>query len=343
MRSRLNSCRGHYLLALVVLMIAPLWGCVVPPDDLGPNVYSAEEIELVTLVRQGKEYARAGRNDLAEVAFRRALTLTDQYPSIYNDLAYTLAAQNRVRESIATFQAGLKRSPTDADLLRNLAKALFKAERYEAAQARYEELLEIHVRGELTTVDDPKKGILSVPELAEIFRELAVVEFQLGLLDEAICHSSTAVIFGPGAPQVVRHARVLLASGRYPLALVTLKELVLKLRDEAPSDLVFDYGLALAAMGDLGTAEGAFNRVLARPDAGEVLRRNSKLLLAVIAERTQRPGVSEGFIVELAADNDRLCTADSDREAERYWPITLADTAKKLIEEYCLHEHAAES
>ena len=79
--------------------------------------------DLRTLLAEGSEALQAGNNAAAEDAFRRALALQPASIEILNDLAISLARQNKHAESIAFYERALKLKPGDPTTTRNLAIA----------------------------------------------------------------------------------------------------------------------------------------------------------------------------------------------------------------------------
>ncbi len=81
-------------------------------------------------VAQGSQALQQGDNAAAERAFREALALDPKSIPVLNNLAISIARQQRETEAIALYERALRLKPGDAVTERNLGVAYFRAHQY---------------------------------------------------------------------------------------------------------------------------------------------------------------------------------------------------------------------
>ncbi len=128
--SRLK-CR-HCTQALVSVLLA---GALAVPalHASSPQDGPASASVLQEYVATGSAALARGDNALAESAFRKALSLAPDSVPLLNNLALSLARQNRSPEAIGFYRQALALKPGDAVTERNLGVAYYRAHRYEEA------------------------------------------------------------------------------------------------------------------------------------------------------------------------------------------------------------------
>jgi Flp pilus assembly protein TadD len=82
---------------------------------------------------QGSQALQQGNNLAAEHAFREALVLDPNSVPVLNNLAISLARQQRETEAISLYERALRLKPGDAVTRRNLGVAYFRARQYQPA------------------------------------------------------------------------------------------------------------------------------------------------------------------------------------------------------------------
>jgi tetratricopeptide (TPR) repeat protein len=98
---------------------------------LVPLAHSADDLQ--SLLAHGSQSLQSGDYANAETCFREALRSNPQSVEILNDLAISLARQNKESEAIQFYRQALKLKPGDPITSRNLAFAYFRSQRYQEA------------------------------------------------------------------------------------------------------------------------------------------------------------------------------------------------------------------
>jgi Flp pilus assembly protein TadD len=118
------------VITLVILcapMCQSLWGQNAPART------SPTQGQFTQYVADGSQALQQGDNALAEQAFRKALDLDPRSVEILNNLAISIARQQREAEAIALYERALKIKPGDVVTQRNLGVAYFRAHQYRLA------------------------------------------------------------------------------------------------------------------------------------------------------------------------------------------------------------------
>ncbi len=128
---RFDSCHRTQALAAVLLAVT----LVVPalhanPRQKGPASPSGLQERIAT----GSAALARGDNAIAEKAFREALSLAPTSVPLLNNLALSLARQNRTAEAIGVYRQALALKPGDAITDRNLGVAYYRAHRFADAR-----------------------------------------------------------------------------------------------------------------------------------------------------------------------------------------------------------------
>ncbi len=318
-------------------------GCISPPRDLKPALINENELNVITNIENARRYAELGRLDLAEGYLRQALEkASTDYASLYNDLGYALAGQGRYREAINYYYKALELEPHNLSIQQNLARAFYGAQRFVEARRMLEAILVQHYDQSVITRSGEKPRELSLGEIIPLYRDLASVYWMLGYEDEASCYSSFAAFFDPTVQQIGQHTRTLMASGLFPLALQSLGARVKEDRERVEPSMLLDYALALAAVGNLNTAEQALAKLLAMPAASSRERRDGKIFLAVLSDMTSRSGLASSLLEEVIDENPDLCE-DVVAAEPVHWPTQLVLERRRLLKEECRNgvEHSA--
>src|SRR6202046_3199315 len=115
------------LLGLVVLW-APM--CQLLRGQSASEKTSSSQQQFAQCVANGSQALQQGDNAAAEQAFRKALDLDPRSVEILNNLAISIARQQRETEAIALYERALKIKPGDVVTQRNLGVAYFRAHQY---------------------------------------------------------------------------------------------------------------------------------------------------------------------------------------------------------------------
>ena len=328
--------------AIVIIFnvwILILTGCITPPPHIDPQVLSQDEVRLVSQVKRGKDYALSGRLDLAEGEFRRAMFREHATDLLYNDLGFSLEGQGRFEEAIANYSEAIRLNPKNVSAHQNLARALYKNEQFEKAAGEYQELVHLHLESLGSDPTNPGPGILTQSEIGGVYRNLSIIYYVLGVVDEALCFSRLALDHNPNVYETGQHARMLMSVNRIAQALQTLRHAVTINGAGISPKLLLDYGIALYASGEKKLAVEALNRVKSsdRADYGD---QKSAALIELLGEAAGEPEekLKQGFetlLKEQPALCQRTYPVGDDPQVDAYWPQNLLEDVKGLFEKYC--------
>jgi len=332
----LSNGRQHGLVLGCALSVFFVAGCITPPK---PTTLPSDSYKAVALVRQGQELARSGRAKRAEEYFREALFYEPDSDAILNDIGYSLLTQQRFEESFKFFLDALKINAENQSARLNLARSYYLAGHLEGAAETFHEIL---AKQEISSTEaDAKKITDKDREISsfQIYRNLAVVYYALGYLDDAICYSNKAFQLSYSMEETSQHARMLLSLDRTVAAIQILQSTIAVHRDAVPANLMFDYGLALITVGNYGLAEEALSRALKKPGLGSGERKYVKSLKLLIDEnRRQGTAAAQSVAINYPSPEDNiLCSGESKAEPEGldYWPTSFFDANEKLIASVC--------
>lgn len=300
------------------------------------------EVEMTSMARRGKDYAQSGRFDLAEIEFRRLLSSYPKLDNIWNDLGYVLQGQERLPEAAAAFEKALALDPYNLEARDNLARVLYRQDKLDDARLEFERLLVIsgEVAGNRAVPVHARE--LSPPELASVYRNLAIISYVLGFIDEATCLSRRALDLAQDLYQTSQHIRLLMATGATRAALELLRNAIIARGGVVGPELYLDYAVALYATEQPTIAAQALARVLATPSATRDDKRAARSLLwAYSPEPAANETESELeslYPDESVEDFRREACALSMAEYEKYWPDSVAERVRALRKENCSDE-----
>jgi tetratricopeptide (TPR) repeat protein len=104
-----------------------LWGQSTGEKEATPGQ------QFTQFVAEGSQALQQGNNLAAEHAFREALELNPNSVPILNNLAISVARQQRETEAISLYERALHLKPGDSVTRRNLGVAYFRARQYQSA------------------------------------------------------------------------------------------------------------------------------------------------------------------------------------------------------------------
>ena len=261
---------------LGIFLLSCSLSCLVPPSNRSASVIADKELQLVSVLRRGKEYSKTGRMDLAEREFRLAARQRPGLDNIYNDLGFVLQSQARYQEAAQWYEKALAVEPKNTIARDNLARLLYQTEEYRPSLIENLKLIDVILSTEATelirTVGEP----YGEQDLVSIYRNLANIYYTVGVLDDAVCYSWLAHILGANTYQAGQHARMLLSIDKNAAALITLRDVFVTNQGKVPAKLVLDYGIALYLSGNATLARTAAARVLGQRDAERIDRRTAR-------------------------------------------------------------------
>jgi hypothetical protein len=326
------SCLSR--IGLVVLCCVWTWSCIHPPEVKHASVLPREELEVISLIDQGKNYAARGRAELAEDAFRKALAMQPTMGSLYNDLGLALQSQQRLSEAETVYRKALELLPNNVIARDNLARVLYQKGEPESALKEYDLIIDVINRVPADQVLQSSGAELGNDELIRVYRDKAIVYYDLGIYDEAVCYSWLASSLAASFVEAGQHARLLMSLDKTQQALQVLRDVVTVHQANVPSKILLDYSIALFVTGDHNLAKAAITRMLGFAVISRADRRTAhmlKLLLAIEEKSEKEATIIKDTLLEEDSD---LCELDF-IDKENYWPISFIDEMKALLGRLC--------
>ena len=310
--------------------------CIYPPGPHRASVLSQEELVLVSTVKKGKDYVAGGRFDLAEREFRRALALNKTTDSIYNDLAFVLQSEERYDEAEELYLRAIALNPQNINAHDNLARLYYQTGRIPQTLEQYA------IVRDLVNLSDPqevkdKLGREQAVELYKLLRLEAMAYYALGLTDEALACSSSALVQSGSVYEAGQHARMLLALEKVENATRVLRETLEVHKGDVPKELLLDYGLALYVSGESSLAKAALTRLLSQPGVERGDARTARLVKLLLAFKDGNQKEAESVYDTLFKEDSKLCRMKL-IDRDNYWPSVLVDELKQLTTRMCSNE-----
>ena len=334
--------RRKILFRVILASALAFCGCITPPTLTTSQVLPKEDLLLVGTLKKGTDYAAGGRADLAEVEFRRALILNPNLSSIYNDLGYTLQAQDRLDESVAAYQQALVKQPMNLVARENLARVLYLRGDIEESIKQFETVLELYDLLPPSQAKSASGQTYTGSDLSSIYRNLASAYYRIGVFDEALCYSAKTIPYQVNEySSSGQHGRMMLSLGMVTSAVAFLRDTIALSGQDTPAKLFFDYGVALYATGDYTLALEAFTRGLATKDLQEDDRMEFRALLLLMSLRQTPTGTPEQdertMREKFLEDNPDFCEADI-VDPDNYWPVPVINDVQTLVNKLCPDE-----
>lgn len=337
---------------LIFVFIICFSACVVPPPAVKDHVLPLKEVQVVSHITRGKNFASAGRMDLAEEQFRLALALAPQETKIYIDLAFVLQGQNRLQEAGECYARVLDLYPEDFDLLNNYARFLYLEGEYEKASQKYQDIVDMYWRGVFKDLQEVKdNGAMGRPLLSAVYKNISTIEYTLGNLGDAVCFSWLSLTSQMDPGQYGRHARLLISLNYFDSAINVLGQAAAPSGDAVNNRLLLDYGVVSFLNGQAMAADQAFGRVLASSSASAEDQRTARLLKLLIVKsdlenNPAREREYEEISAQVAEDFKFYCEqleVDTFTETDKhklidkyeYWPDLLIDEATAVLDSAC--------
>ena len=327
----LLNLRYFFQIFLVFLFcLTAQTSCVLPPSKIDASVIPQKELELISHINRGQSYARSGRPDLAEVEFRLAILLSPQRDSLYNDLAYSLQNQDRIDEARKYYRKALQLNPSNIAARENLAQTLYRSGELDSSLLMYEELLTFLSPSAPSfgatvpplALVEPPPGV-AIEDITRAFRNLSIVYYKLGYLDDAICYSQLALDRGVNLNENGRHARLLFSLDFNQRALSALKTAIsVRQASEIPARVLLDYGIGLFVVGNEQLAKSALMRVVTSAGVSFADKKTARLLLLHIADSEKNEKEAEFVFSALLEDDTTFCNEPTIQH-EAHWPTRL--------------------
>ena len=175
-----------------------------------PAPTSARE-EAVSFYNEGITHQKQDNLNLAESAFRRAISINPDFSEAHNNLGNLLTIQNKWKEAEKSYRRGLQKSPNNTMLLSNIGNTLHH-------QGKAREAIEVL-----------EEAIRLDPQYAYAHNNIGNVYASLGKHDEAIEVYQLALSLHPDAPDIKNNlGAALCKQARYEEGVAILHETIQK-------------------------------------------------------------------------------------------------------------------
>lgn len=228
-------------IVLLFAAISFLQSCIIPPSTVSPSVVEASEIRYLQHMRAAQDAVALSKYDTAEIQLLRAIALFPNIGNAYNDLGFVMQETGRTAEALETYRRALELAINNLVIRDNYSRALYKQNRFEEAIVSYQELLNRHY---LATFFPSDIKPLSALEFVSIYRNLALLYYSNGEIDEALCHSWLATNNLTDVLQTGEHIRLLLSMERDKEAIEIQKRVIEIHGIKLPSQILLDMAFA---------------------------------------------------------------------------------------------------
>lgn len=196
----ISKIQGLFGLAFVFLLVS----CAPPPPTRSAQTFVPDaELSAVKIAREGLALFSRSRYVDAELKFRQVMRLNPNAHNVKFNLAVTLERMGVYEEAAAIYGELLKKEPKSLQYLLALGHLQFSARAFKDARATYEKALAVAFEaGDIATC-------ISIAE------SISALEFLRGNEEAAFCYSKLVLTLRSETSQVLRHAKLLVAFGRY--------------------------------------------------------------------------------------------------------------------------------
>lgn len=220
--------------------------------------HSSAREAAINLYNEGITHQKQGKLQLAESAFRKAVSIKPDFAEAHNNLGNLLSLQNKWKEAEKSYRCGLQKFPDNPMLLCNIGNTLHHQGKAQAAM----EVLEEAIRQD--------------PQYAYAHNNMGNVYTSLGKSDEAINAYRQALSLQTDAPDIQNNlGTALCKQDHYEEGVAILQETIRKY----PRFIDAHLNLAEAAI-KLGETDDAINilheAARLNPDNDEVLGKLAK-------------------------------------------------------------------
>ncbi|MDR2337579.1 MAG: tetratricopeptide repeat protein [Deltaproteobacteria bacterium] len=301
----------NYIFVISLFFFLPT-ACITPPQKITTDPENAQQIELLSIIKKGKDLADQNRYQAAEIEFKKALSLNDNNSGIYNDLGYALLKQKNLSEAKTYFEKALTLDPANINAQINLAYLLYQEGSTDQALQLYTELLK--TKTQLTKTD-----------LALIYQNISLIYHLQNLNPTAIRYSKLAFETEPNTYYAEQYAKLLLALDQTEEAeeflIFNLKEK--KLKSVSLNNL---YAISLYSNGKKNSAFCQVNKILKLFDYNlEEYYTAKAIILLTDASKD---------LTKLKKKDRPFCSSFSQNFPE-FWNTSFKNDVHILIKEVC--------
>jgi tetratricopeptide (TPR) repeat protein len=249
--------------------------------------------------------------------------------------------QGRLDEAKRLYERALSSDPRALAARGNLARLLFMLGEDAAADREFKRFISdyfLHWKG---TEELPPPGFTTV-DLASAYRNLGIVAFNLGHIDDANCWFQEALNLSSAAYTPREYGRLLSFMERWDLAEQFYRQRLELGEGDAPDPvLLADYGIVLFAEKRFEEAEQVFQRIPGVQGVDAQTRLLARFMKRLTAKERGAQSVgaelNEEIAEELSQESANYCETDFSAEYT-YWPPEVVQKAAKYLDEICGRE-----
>ena len=202
---------------LPILILFSLISCTLPTAQKNPDDFvSLREQKAILYLKLGDDFFLKGRYVAAELEYRKALYLFNDFENIRINLINVLIRQGLFDQAQEELEILLNKDPKNPDFLALKALLYSEKQEYNVAISYYFESL-----NNIDSLDLAQRN--RYKEL--IYNNLSTIQFKLGLENEAIENAFNAYKVNKNYFQKARLAKLQIASGREEIFYDDLGEL----------------------------------------------------------------------------------------------------------------------
>lgn len=303
-----------------------------------------KELELISRLKRAKDLAAAGRLELAELEYRRAIKIDSSVSIAHNDLGFVLLSQGRLSEAEQALSQAIRIEPNNIAAYENLARVLYQQGRLELSIKSLEKALL------LASTLSPGRQIETAGQVYKesnfktLYRKLSMAYFEAAEYDEAVCYSELTVRnLGPDSfTQAGQHARMLMALGQLGRANKFLSALTSAWGQILPAKIFLDLAITELERGDFASARIACAKGLEIKDIDRADRRNLRILQMLSLKKLALAEELE-IIKRDALDEDSEFCQLSELDEQGYWPLSVLQEALQIFKTVCSESGTAKA
>jgi tetratricopeptide (TPR) repeat protein len=313
--------RFKFILPVAALCAA----CALPPPREERQSFIPErELQAVSLAREGLYYFGRSRYFDAEVKLRQAVALVPD-PNLRIDLAVVLEYEGALDEAEAIYKSLLLDQPDDPQILAGLARLYAVRGDSEAGKRHYIQAIE-----KVLSVSDKTLQAGSLKRASAYSRSLAALSFKIGDEAGARCYSEEAWLISQNPEDLVRHTRMLIATGFNERARQAMEQYMEKRGSKIDAGLLHELALAQYGLGKMSESVKLEDKALDQIGSAPGIQAEVELVRFAAAEFKFEPTEDE----EAASDSggeqeDPVESAVKSKVMESgatlYWPVNLLE------------------
>ncbi len=313
------------------MSVVVLSSCLLPPLETTPQYLSDREFQKVSNLSRAKELMLAGRFDDAELILRKEIKNSPNLALQYNDLGYLLYLEDRFQESELILQKAISLEPNFLAPKFNLARVMVSVNRYSEAITILDSIVDINQKISESEFIRANGVARTLGLSAKVERLKASALYLLGRYDEAVCSSYSAYQHTGTLEEASVHIRMLLSLESLGSALELLRGAVIVHKEALPTNILFDYALALVANSESELAKIVLDQVLGSSGLSQEEIAASRLLrFSLESQEADSLLIKESLLDDASAP----CKVKH-FNSKGYWPDKTYQLVNKAYMEVC--------